>query len=167
MGFDLRTKPWWDYLDEDLRELLDESFLLSESVKMWGKKFHDYAFVVFPAAKAYEGFLKKFFLDMQLLTQDDYYSKHFRIGKSLNPQLEKRFREKESIYDKLMLLTNSRELPDELWTAWKVCRNSVFHWFPDEKTVVSFDESKKRIAMIIAAIDKAYAQFRMELKHAV
>ena len=65
----LEKKIWWSYLEEDLQELLKESFLIMNILKGMGadlpgaeQKFHDYSFVVFPAAKAYEGFLKKYSL---------------------------------------------------------------------------------------------------------
>ena len=61
MNKSLDKHVWWDYLEEDLQELLRESTLLLDKVEKWEKTFHDYSFIVFPAAKAYEGFLKKLF----------------------------------------------------------------------------------------------------------
>ena len=49
----LTKKVWWSYLEEDLQELLEQAFLLSQKVEEWEHQFHDYAFVVFPASKAY------------------------------------------------------------------------------------------------------------------
>lgn len=154
----LKLKPWWNYLEEDLSELLAASFLLSDKVGMWDEKFHDYSFVVFPAAKAFEGFLKKLFLDLGFISNEDYYGKRFRIGRALNPQLEKRYRAKESIYDRLAHFTGDKVLGDELWQTWKQSRNLVFHWFPEEKNAITYEESKLRIEMIIAAIDRAYKE---------
>ena len=64
----LDKKPWWNYIEGDLQELLKESILLLRILVSMGadlpggrREFHDYSFVVFPAAKAYEGFLKKLF----------------------------------------------------------------------------------------------------------
>ena len=87
MEVNLKGKPWYDYLEEDLRELLAEAFELIEKVPDWHDGFHDYSFIVFPAAKAYEGYLKKLFLDLGFIERDDYYGKRFRIGMALNPQL--------------------------------------------------------------------------------
>ena len=135
MEINLKTKPWYDYLEEDLRELLAESFQLIKAVNLWSDHFHDYSFIVFPAAKAYEGFLKKLFLDLGFISEEDYYGRHFRIGKALNPQLEKRFRN-ESIYDQVEKYCGGRKVADNLWETWKTCRNLVFHWFPDEKLLL-------------------------------
>ncbi len=156
----LKTKPWYDYLEEDLRELLEEAFELIKRVPEWHDGFHDYSFVVFPAAKAYEGFLKKIFLDMGFITEEDYYGKHFRIGKALNSQLDREFRQKESIYDKLVKFSGNDLLAEKLWNTWRNCRNLVFHWFPDEKRAITFDEAKDRVALVIDAIDESYAKLK-------
>lgn len=157
----LTAKPWWGYLEEDLAELIKESFLLLDNVSKWDQKFHDYSFVVFPAAKAYEGFLKKLFLDLNFIRKEDYYGKRFRIGRSLNPQLEKRFRAKESIYDRISAFTGDKLLGDELWQTWRQSRNLVFHWFPDEKNTITLEEAGLRLQMVISSIDRAYKECKM------
>lgn len=149
-------------LEEDLSELLNEAFLLYEKASTWSEAFHDYSFVVFPAAKAYEGFLKKLFLDLGFISKEDYYGKRFRIGRALNPQLEKRFRAHESIYDRLARFTGDKILGDELWQTWKQSRNLVFHWFPDEKNAVTLEEAKLRVEMVIASIDRAFKECKMK-----
>jgi len=163
MDLRLEEKIWWDYIEPDLQELLVASEFLSNVVRSWGgdlpqgsKVFHDYSFVVFPAAKAYEGFLKKIFLDLGFITNDDYVGKRFRIGKALNPFLEKRLREKESVYDKIVKYCGGKDLADTLWSAWANGRNLVFHWFPEEKRALSFTEAEDKIKMIIDAIDLAF-----------
>jgi hypothetical protein len=156
MDLNIKNKPWYSYLERDLQELLEESLQLIKDVPTWDSDFHDYSFIVFPSAKAYEGFLKKMFIDLGFITRDDYYGRHFRIGKALNPQLEEKFREKESVYDKIVNFLKDKQLADELWETWKNCRNLIFHWFPDEKNAVSFEEAVDRVEEIIYAIDNAY-----------
>ena len=73
MNFSLEKKNWWGYLEKDLQGLLREATLLIEKVSLWDEKFPDYSFVVFPAAKAYEGFLKRLFLDRGFISEEDYY----------------------------------------------------------------------------------------------
>lgn len=162
MKINLETKPWWDYLEHDVQELLLESIVLIEKVHRWREKFHDYSFVVFPAAKAYEGFLKKLFLDMDFITPEDYYGKHFRIGKALNPSLEKYLREEMSVYDKIVTYCGGVDLADFLWDTWKTSRNILFHFFPDEKNVVDFDEAQKRFNQIISAFDTATKECKIK-----
>lgn len=166
----LEDKIWWDYLGSDLQKLLITSHFLFSVVKSWGadlpggkEEFHDYSFVVFPAAKAYEGFLKKLFLDLKFITEDEFYGKRFRVGKALNPSLEKAIR-REGVYDKLVHFCQSHELADKLWEAWKFSRNLTFHWFPNEKNAISLEEAGERIDMIVAAIDMAFQECKLESK---
>ena len=162
MDFSLDKKNWWQYLEKDLQGLLREAILLIEKVSLWNEKFPDYSFVVFPAAKAYEGFLKRLFLDRGFISENDYYGKRFRVGKALNPSLEKRIRAKESVYDKIVQFCGGKDLGDKMWNTWKVCRNLLFHWFPKEKNAINFEQSKKRVALIIETIDAAFDGCKIE-----
>lgn len=160
----LENKVWWGYLEEDLQELLKESILLLEKTSVWKEDFHDYAFVVFPAAKAYEGFLKKLFLDLGFISESEYFGKRFRIGKALNPSLEPKVREKESVYDRIVAFCKGPDLADKLWNTWKSSRNLVFHWFPNEENAINHRGAKERINKIIDAIDEAFKECRLNSK---
>ena len=158
----LESRSWWKYLGEDIQKLLSTSEFLYDVVESWGadlpggkEKFHDYSFVLFPAAKAYEGFLKKMFLDMGFITEEDYFGKHFRIGKALNPSLPRELRN-ESVYDKIVNYCRGEALADHLWETWRLCRNLIFHWFPNEKNAITLPEARQRMEMIINAIDEAF-----------
>lgn len=164
MDVNLKDKVWSFYIGEDLIELLKESQDLINKVPQWGDKFKDYSFIVFPAAKAYEGFLKKLFLDLGFINQDDYYGKHFRIGKALNPAIRTHLAVGESIYDKLVDYCGGKELANELWEAWRQARNLLFHWFPDEKNTVSFEVAQAKVQMIIDAIDMAFRECKINYK---
>src|SRR3972149_6448102 len=161
MNLQLENRVWWGYLEEDLQELLSEAELLDSKVDKWGVPFHDYAFIVFPAAKAYEGFLKKLFLDLGFITEDDFYGKRFRIGKALNPSLEANLRQ-ESVYDKLVHFCGGPSLADKLWETWKLSRNLVFHWFPKEKNAITLPEAKDRLGMIIDSLDASFKECKIE-----
>lgn len=151
-------------MDKDLRELVEESIFLLDIFVNWKTKFHDYAFIVFPAAKAYEGYLKKVFLDLGFISMEEYKGQRFRVGKALNPQLERKFRQKESIYDKLVLFCGGSELADSLWNTWKQCRNLIFHWFPKEKRALSYDEARSRVVMIIDSMDLVFKECKINLE---
>ena len=160
---ELEKRHWWAYLGNDLQRLLLTSEFLFTVVGSWGadlpggkKQFHDYSFVVFPAAKAYEGFLKKLFLDLNFITEEDYYGKHFRIGKALNPSLPREYRRK-GVYDKIVKYCQGESLADKLWEAWRLSRNLTFHWFPNEKNALTLAEAGQRVDMIISVIDEAFA----------
>lgn len=169
MDFNLEKRAWWDYIEEDLQKLLESSIFLLTTSKSWGadlrsgkKVFHDYSFCVFPAAKAYEGFLKKVFLDMGFINEEDYYGKHFRIGRSLNPSLDRKYRSKEGVYDKIVTHCGGKDLADSLWQAWKMGRNLVFHWFPNEKNAVTFPEAEKRVSLILSAMDNMFRECKIK-----
>jgi hypothetical protein len=118
--------------------------------KLIGDHINDYSFLVSPISKAYEGYLKDFFLKTQIIDQNNYESDRFRVGKTLNPSLRyKRF----SIYQKLANLNEEgEELAEKLWTAWKYGRNEIFHYFPNKIKYLSRDEAEDRIKMLLEAI---------------
>jgi hypothetical protein len=111
---------------------------------------NDYSFLVSPISKAYEGYLKDFFLKTHIIDKYDYESDRFRVGKTLNPSLRyKRF----SIYQKLANLSQEGEsLAEKLWNAWKYGRNEIFHYFPNNLKNLTRDEAEERIAMLLDAI---------------
>ncbi len=169
----LEYNVWWDYLEEDLQELLRASMLLQERAGKWDQKFHDYSFVVFPAAKAYEGFLKKLFLDMGFIDKKEFMGKRFRVGKALNPQLYhqdmkrhgryRRLRERISVYDRLVNYCGGKNLANELWNTWKTCRNLVFHWFPNEKNAINLAEARQRIDTITGSMNSAFKECKVDI----
>lgn len=161
MDFRLENKFWWGYLHEDLQELLNESVMLYDIVGKWEQKFHDYSFVVFPAAKAYEGFLKKVFLDLGFITKEDFYGKRFRVGKALNPSLDKKY-VSENVYNKIVDFCKGPKLADTMWETWRSSRNLLFHWFPEEKNAISFNEAGGKINLIVSAMDLVSREFKID-----
>lgn len=158
----LENRAWWSYLEEDLQELIRESSLLITKVENWEEKFHDYAFVVFPAAKAYEGFLKKLFYDLRLISEEQFRGKRFRVGKALNPELSVRLRKSYGVYYKLIeYCAGDYGLADNLWDTWKEARNVLFHWFPNEKNAISYNEAKEKFDMILTTLDKAFKECKI------
>ena len=158
--FNLTKRAWWSFLEEDLQELFLEAIELDKNVAKWDEKYHDYAFVVFPAAKAYEGFLKKEFFNRGFISKDDYYGKKFRIGRALNPSLENIYRH-ESVYDKICNFCGGKELADRVWDTWRLGRNLLFHWFPEEKNAISFSEARDRLMYIFATMDEVFKECKI------
>jgi hypothetical protein len=165
---DLSKKVWWGYIPDDLKELLLQALLLVKTAEEWEieslerYRFHDYSFIVFPAAKAYEGFLKKMFLDLGFITAEEYGGKRFRVGKALNPALEVEYRERESVYDKIIKHCGGNELAENLWMTWKECRNLLFHWFPNEKNAITLTEAREKVNLVITTIDFAFRDCKVE-----
>lgn len=145
----------------DIQELMRESVLLAEKVGTWDEKFEDYSFVVFPAAKAYEGFLKKVFYERGFISQSDYLGKRFRIGRALNPSLEDKLRQDESVYDKIVSHCGGKEIADLLWTTWKDCRNILFHFYPEERNKIDYVEARQKLNEIFDTLDEAFKMCKM------
>jgi hypothetical protein len=115
----------------------------------------DYGFVIFPAAKVYEGFLKSYFYHMGMISKGSYLSEHFRIGKALNPDLPLRFRDETWLYDDVSQVCNELTAK-QLWQAWKVGRNEVFHYNGNGgDRYLSLLEAEERLRVIEAAMQAA------------
>jgi len=149
---------WWKYSDDSIKDLLQES---KDLIAMEKKRitdgmppYHDYGFVVFSAAKAYEGYLKKLFLDMKVITKVQFDSDHFRIGRALSPSLPKRYRT-GWVYGKLVDYCQGEVLPMEMWQTWKNARNRVFHFFPQHQQCITLSEAENLISEITQVMDKA------------
>lgn len=155
------NEGWYVYLDEPMRELVDQSYYLLDHEEMNERELFDYSFIVFSMAKAYEGFLKKFFYDIGLIDLADYKGTFFRIGRSLNPDLPNKYRDEHWIYDDLQRMCEShpkgaaKEMPSMLWNAWRMGRNALFHYFPGKQEFIDLEEARSRVELIRAAIDQA------------
>lgn len=113
----------------------------------------DYSFIVAPLSKAYEGYLKDFFLKLHIIDQYTYDSDRFRVGKTLNPSLRyKRF----SVFQRLAEIgEGGEELAEILWSAWKHGRNEIFHFFPNDIKRISREDAEDRIHLLLQAIIKS------------
>ena len=80
----------------------------------------NFSFVVFPFAKAYEGFLKKAFLGVGFISRLDYISDHFRLGKVLSPNLVEKLGER-SVYKKIPHV-KQLSIPQTIFYALLTCQ---------------------------------------------
>lgn len=115
---------------------------------------NDYAFIVFPTARAYEGFLKLFFKHLGVLGSEHYRSKHFRVGRSFNPDIKMHLRDEVWIYDDVSHAT-SEEIARRLWQMWLSGRNHLFHYFPDDRYQVNYGEAKSLVEDLIQVMEDA------------
>ncbi len=153
---------FWNYLSLGQKGLIEEGLYLLEDLRDHPDiNISDYSYIVFPFAKAYEGFLKKLFLDCGFITQKQYESDHFRIGRALNPYLEKSLRF-ESVYDKIISFCGDKLLADQLWNMWKRGRNLVFHYFPHNLKALTFQEADVIISEMLDVMQKAVKECRLE-----
>ncbi|HLD27014.1 MAG TPA: hypothetical protein VJB63_03600 [Patescibacteria group bacterium] len=145
----------WEYLSSPQKDLIQQGeFLLKEIEQDKKFDFIDYSFVVFPFAKAYEGFLKKLFLDVGFINDEEYISPHFRLGKVLSPNLVRKLGD-ASVYKKIADIYGNI-IADRVWTTWKRGRNEVFHYFPHNIRSLSFEDAREIIDALIGTMNVAY-----------
>jgi hypothetical protein len=157
-GMDYQNTNWWKYIDDSLQDLMKQGFDLLEAERNRlknpnEKPYHDYAYIVFPAAKAYEGFLKKAFLDLKLLNAREYFSDHFRIGRAMSPTLPKSYRS-GWVFGRLAKYCGGDMLPMEMWEVWKRARNRTFHFFPQHRECINLEEAGILVRDIVEIMDK-------------
>lgn len=143
----------WQYLSHEQRALAgDGAFLIEDSNRHRDEEPTDYSYLVFPFAKLYEGFLKDIFLDLGIISERDYYSNHYRIGKALSPNLIRRLGSR-SAYAQLSKRFGDR-LPATLWHAWKEGRNLVFHYYPHNIKALTRAEAIELTRMVIEGMEE-------------
>ena len=148
------SQSWYTRLSSWEKELVRTAVELFSREERLHSFFEDYSFIVFPMAKAYEGFLKKYFYDLGLISLAMYNDKHFRIGRSLNPDIHPSRRENDWVYGGLVEICGT-EVSRNLWETWLSCRNQLFHYFPTFEKRLSLEESGKHLEQLAAAMETA------------
>lgn len=149
------NSPLWQYLSQNQKDLIIEGqYLINEVKKDNAYQFKDYSFLVFPFAKAYEGFLKQLFKDIKFISHLDYISDHLRLGKLLAPNLVGRLGER-SLYKKIADKAG-KDLADKIWQTWKIGRNQIFHYFPHNLKAISFNQAEEIIKQILLTMEESY-----------
>ncbi|MEP7166960.1 MAG: hypothetical protein ABI758_03215 [Candidatus Woesebacteria bacterium] len=152
--FDFAQANWFALLDENGKRLVRLSELLYEREERMQTVFESYSFVVFPMAKAYEGFIKLYLKKTGILHRDDYIDAKFRIGRALNPDISDRHKDEWWLYGDLERLCG-KDTSRSLWDAWIECRNHVFHFYFDQEIGMTLEEAKKKLLQMNIAMAKA------------
>lgn len=145
------------YLEAEQKRLIRDSLLLikhSEECPGFPDEIHDFAFVVFPLAKAYEGFLKTYFYRNGLISEKVYRGRHFRVGRSFNPDLPEKYRDEFWIYDDVSRVCG-KDMARDMWNVWLDARNHLFHYFPDDKYDLTLEDSRILVQHAISVMDSA------------
>ena len=129
---------------------------MNDIIRDHAYQFKDYSFLVFPFAKANEGFLKQIFRDRGLISRLDYISDHLRLGKLMSPNLVGKLGDR-SLYKNIQE-QYSQELMDKIWNVWKNGRNQIFHYFPHNLKAISFSESKELCLKILRTMEEVFLQ---------
>jgi len=152
----------WQYLSVHQRVLAsDGAFLVADTELHHDREPTDYSYLVFPFAKLYEGFLKQLFTDLGIMTEREYRSDHYRIGRALSPGMAGRLRQ-HSAYGQIED-RYGKDLATRLWHAWKNGRNMVFHYFAHNYRALSLDQAKSLITVLVSAMDDAVSKTNVKL----
>ncbi len=152
---------FWEYLSQNQKDLiLEGDYLMNSIIKNQSYQFKDYSFLIFPYAKAYEGYLKQLFKDINFISHLDYISDHLRLGKLMSPNLVGRLGQR-SLYKKIQD-SSAKELADRIWETWKLGRNQIFHYFPHNLKAVSFQDAEQIIDKIIKTMEEAYIKLKVK-----
>ena len=147
-------EKWFSYLEPRLQVQVKLSEQLFAQATQMDSKLSDYSYLVFPMAKAYEGFLKQFFLDLKLISQKVFVSRRFRIGRSLNPDVNPRHRDEYWLFDDIARVCG-QELARDLWNAWLECRNRLFHFFPSGDGSLSLNQATQKLDQLSQVMTRA------------
>jgi len=153
----LEKKDWFKRLPITQRQLVEQSFYLLSEIGYKEIEFYDYSFIVMPASKAYEGFVKDFLFRNKLISEKRYKGNKFRVGKALNPALAEANPDGfENLYDDISELFKSEELANQMWETWKECRNQVFHYFHEQEKAINLYQAKGKLQKIIDTMELVY-----------
>ena len=148
-----KKSKFWDCLSDDIKGLLEDGELLVNQAKDIPHKVSDYSYLVFPFSKAYEGFLKKLFLDLGLIKEDEFYGDDIRIGRILNPHF---IHEHENVFDKITTTADDgKDFAEKLWKMWRRGRNKVFHYFPHNFRKLRYKEAVKLVEEVVNVMEDA------------
>lgn len=151
----------WHYLTLEEQGLVRDGYLLIEDRRQHpNEKLSDHSYLVFPFAKLYEGFLKQLFLDLHVISQGDYASDHFRIGKTLSPNMAERLGHRSAYIQ--IEHRYGEALAQLLWQTWKQARNLVFHYFPHNYRALNFDQAQELIEDITNTMEQAVLETRVQ-----
>lgn len=151
---DIVKQAWFSNLESVHQRAVVSTLDLLEREKKLQGDFSDYSFILFPIAKAYEGFLKKLLFDLHLIDEHVYFGKKFRIGRALNPDIHQNQRDEWWLYDDLTRFCGEA-LARKIWNAWVSCRNHVFHFFPSEHNEFSLQQIESKTLQLIEVFELA------------
>lgn len=144
------------FLEPELVDHIQDSLTLLSHMEEPDHRssYHDYAFIVFPIAKAYEGFLKQYFVKLGVIDQNSYRDRHFRVGRSFNPDLPQRLKDETWLYDDVRAFCGEKTARS-LWNMWIDGRNHTFHYFSDDRNCLNYPQAKRLVERFLESMELA------------
>lgn len=148
-------RPWFLQLPEEQQKLIELSIVLYEREQKLGTQLTDYSFIIFPIAKAYEGFIKQYLYDLHLISQNTFEGRRFRLGRALNPDIRESQRDEFWLFDDLANMCGE-QIARSMWETWLECRNRIFHYFPSRNVQLTLTAAGSRLQLLDETITNAY-----------
>ena len=145
---------WFLYLDDKQKNLVRQALTLHDREVELNSNLEDYSFLVFGMSKAYEGFLKKFLRDVNIISDKVYEGRRFRIGRALNPDVHTDQRDRYWLYDDVTHMCGE-PIARQMWETWLECRNQVFHFFPKEVNSLTLPQAQEYLLKLIDTMQQA------------
>lgn len=155
-------RPWFSQLPKEQQELVELTIVLYEREQKLDTTLVDYSFILFPVAKAYEGFLKHYLFELDLISEKTFEGRRFRIGRALNPDIRENQRDEFWLYDNVAQMCGD-ETARALWETWLECRNRIFHYFPSKNIRLDLTAVETHLSLLDETITSAY-QCKVDLQ---
>lgn len=145
-----------EFVGDDLYTIYMQSHFLLHREKNsdYVYSFDDYSFVVLPAAKSYEGVLKKILVHIGLVTEQELLE---NPGMALNSYFDPV--NNKSISSSLKDKARDRAVPHIIYSTYQECRNEILHYDSYRDNKITLDDAEFYIKRIDDAISKAYNTF--------
>jgi hypothetical protein len=92
-----------------------------------------------------------------LINQGDFESRHFRIGKSLNPDLPNFYKGNDWVFGRFSEKLSGyggRDFARSVWEGWQEGRNLLFHYYPNHQNFITLKQARIRVLNLIGLMEK-------------
>lgn len=157
LDFSLTQDNWFLFLSQKQQALVKTGLSLVARARTDLEPLEDYSYLIFPFAKTYEGFIKRYLYQIHLISDELYADRYFRIGRALNRDIKPDLRDEHWLFDDISQVCSS-ELAVQMWEAWLKGRNQVFHYFPRKQSpLITLEDAIRRVTLMTEAMEAAVA----------
>lgn len=157
-----KSKEFDEFVGRELLELYTDSQNLRENYRSENGSqnilypLSDYAPLVLPIAKVYEGILKKILVEAKIVSENELLQNpSLNVGKYFNPAGNNK------IFNFIKDKSRDKVVPHVIYSTYQECRNQILHYdqYRDNR-IVSMEDAEFYVKRILHAIDKAYDTFK-------
>ena len=142
------------FIDKYHRKLLQDSILMNTifaAQDVYSRALNDFSIIVFPSAKAMEGYIKKLLLFLKLITEEDLKSNPYKsIGRILDG---------DDIKNRLLDKKRDKSIPKLLSAQWDLCRNQIMHFDTGRPDFIKKEDASTKIENIYEVMKKSFRAF--------